>query len=203
MRRPGSLCHRALVWMALAVCVAGCATDSQVRSAITEVNESFRIEYERILTEKGSRTYAVKQSQAFAALRSALSRLGMRIIDQAPEIGYLNVYAPAPNPLNAEEWSVAAQADLPKMREIAARHVGVLGRFLRFEPEGLDIVINAVAIGVGAGSEVSLTMRMRETAPPASGMPRREYAPPTAVRLGLDKIWSELDRELKVAARKS
>jgi hypothetical protein len=196
MRRRGALRRRALLWVALAACMAGCASDSQVRSAITEVNESFRIEYERILSEKGSRVYPVKPQQAFAALRNALSRLGMRIADQAPEIGYLNAYAPAPNPLDAQEWSVAAQADLPKMREIAAKHVGFIGRLLRFEPEGLDIVINAVAIGSRGGSEILLTMRMRETAPPASGMPRREYAPPTAVRLGLDKIWREVDREL-------
>jgi hypothetical protein len=30
-------------------------------------------------------------------------------------------------------------------------------------------------------------------------MPRREYAPPSAVRMGLDKIWRELEGELKVA----
>jgi hypothetical protein len=196
MRRRGAPGRGVLLSMVFSACVAGCATDSQVRSAITEVNESFRIEYERILNEKGTRTYSVRQPQAFAALRSALGRLGMRIADQTPEIGYLNVYAPAPTPLNAQEWSVAADADLPKMRDIAVKHVGFVGRLLRFEPEGLDIVINATAVRAGAGSEISLTMRMRETSPPVSGMPRREYAPPTGVRLGLDKIWQEIEREL-------
>jgi len=38
---------------------------------------------------------------------------------------------------------------------------------------------------------------MREIAPPQSGMPRREYLPPSAVRMGLDKIWSEFERELR------
>jgi hypothetical protein len=55
---------------------------------------------------------------------------------------------------------------------------------------------DATALRAGAGSEISLTMRMRETAPPASGMPRREYPPPAAGRRGLDKIWQEIDREL-------
>jgi hypothetical protein len=187
---------RLLRFVAVSVALCGCATDSEVRSAITEVNETFRIEYERVLNERGSRTYPVGQPQAYAALRNALTRLGMRIADQSPEIGYLNVYAPAPNPLNASEWSAAAEADLPKMRQIAVKHVGFVGRFLRFEPEGLDIVINATALRAAGGAEISLTMRMRETAPPASGMPRREYPPPAAVRLGLDKIWQEIDREL-------
>jgi hypothetical protein len=44
-------------------------------------------------------------------------------------------------------------------------------------------------------------MRMRETAPPPSGMPRREYPPPSAVRMGLDKIWREVDRELPARRR--
>jgi hypothetical protein len=187
---------RAPAALFLAALVAGCATDAEVRSAITEVNENFRVEYERILQERGSRTYPVAQARAFSALRTALTRLGMRIADESPEIGYLNVHAPAPNPLDAAEWSKAAQADLPKMREIATKHVGIVGRFVRFEPEGLDIVINATALRAGGGSEISLTMRMRETSPPPSGMPRREYPPPSAVRMGLDKIWREVDREL-------
>jgi hypothetical protein len=30
-------------------------------------------------------------------------------------------------------------------------------------------------------------------------MPRREYPPPSAVRMGLDKIWRELEAELKTS----
>jgi hypothetical protein len=176
--------------------MAGCVSDGQKHAAITDVNDAFRREYEQILMEKGTRTYPVAQSQAFGALRNALARLGMRVADESPEIGYLNVSAPAPSPLDKKEWDAAAEQDLPKVREILGKHVGVLAYLFRFEPEGLDIVINATALRAGSGSEISLTMRMRETAPPKSGMPRREYPPPSAVRAGLDKIWSEIDREL-------
>ena len=201
MGRRGAQRLRIVLAFAFAAAAAGCATDAQVRAAITEVNETFRVEYERILKENGSRLYTVRQQQAFVAVHNALARLGMSFADESPEIGYINAQAPAPSPLDAQEWRTAADADLPKMREIAAKHVGLIGRFLRFEPEGLDIVINVAAIPAGRGSEVSLTMRMRETSPPPSGMPRREYPPPTAVRLGLDKIWRELDRELGPARR--
>lgn len=197
MRARGARRGGALLALGLSVCLAGCVTDTQKRSAITEVNEVFRVEYERVLNEKGTRNYPARQPQAFVAVRNALNRLGMRIAEESPEIGYLNVFAPAPTPLDAKEWRDAAEADLPKMREIAVKHVGVVGHLLRFEPEGLDIVINATALRAGAGTEISLTMRMRETAPPVSGMPRREYPPPTALRLGLDKIWREIDRELR------
>jgi hypothetical protein len=109
----------------------------------------------------------------------------------------LNVFAAAPKPLSADEWRGAAGKDLPKLRAILEKHIGFLAWFVPFEPDGLEIVINVTTLEVKSGAELSLTMRMREVAPPKSSMPRREYAPPTAVRMGLDKIWSEFERELR------
>ena len=184
-----------------ALLAAGCATQDEVRDAITDVNRAFQKEYEAILAEKGVRTYKVRRADAFVALHAALARLGMRVIDQDPDVGTLHVEAPAPAPLNAQEWRKAAEADLPKMREIARKHVGFAAAMIAFEPEGLFIVINATTLDAGAGTEISLTTRMREVALPKSGMPRREYPPPTGVRIALDKIWAQLEQELR-AARK-
>lgn len=180
---------------ALLAAAAGCATDDRIRDAINDVNNEFRVQYERVLAEKGTRVYRVPRQTAYNVLANIMQKLGMHVGDQSRELGYISVFAPAPAPLAAHEWTRAAEADLPRMREIASRHVGIAGQFLGFEPEGLEIVINATVLEVAAGTEISLTMRMREFAPPRSGRPRREYAPPTAVRIGLDKIWSELDRE--------
>lgn len=202
MRRQRAHRRGSLLLLAFSALLAGCVSDGQKHAAITDVNDAFRREYEQILTEKGTRIYPVAQSQAFGALRKALTRLGMRVANESPEIGYLNVSAPAPSPLDQKEWDAAAEKDLPKVREILGKHVGPLAYLFRFEPEGLDIVINATALRAGSGSELSLTMRMRETAPPKSGMPRREYPPPSAVRAGLDKIWTHIDRELGPARGK-
>ena len=182
-----------------ALLTGGCATEEQIIGALNDVNQDFRQEYERILLEKGTRVYRVPRGAAYAALQGALGRLGMQVADQSPDIGYLNVRAPAPKPLSAQEWNVAAARDLPRMRELAERHVGILARFAKFEPDGLDIVINATALEVRDGTAIELTMRMREVRPPKSGRPRRDYPPPTAVNLGLDKIWREVDRDLKDA----
>jgi hypothetical protein len=190
------LCSLAL---ATALLASGCMTDEQIIGALTDVNHDFRLEYERILLEKGTRVYRVPRGAAYSALQGALGRLGMQIADQSADIGYLNVRAPAPRPLTPQEWKVAAESDLPRMRELAERHVGLMARFAKFEPDGLDIVINATTLEVRDGTEVSLTMRMREVTPPKSGRPRRDYAPPTAVSMGLDKIWLEVDRDLKDA----
>jgi hypothetical protein len=89
------------------------------------------------------------------------------------------------------------------MREIARKHVGMAAAFISFEPEGLMIVVNATTLdsAARAGTEIRLTMRMREVAPPPSGRPRREYPPPTALHIGLDKIWAALDQELRAAGK--
>lgn len=192
---------RAAWAVAVALLASACVTQEEKRDATLAVNRAFQVEYERILAEKGVRTYPVRRNEAFVALHAALSRIGMRVESQEPEVGYLNVYAPAPIPLNAQEWQRAAQTDLPKIRAIARPHIGMAADFISFEPEGLLTVINATTVDVPSGTEVSLTMRLREYAPPKSGMPRREYPPPTAVRMGLDKIFGQLEQELRAAGR--
>jgi len=204
MEVPGtwSACLRAAILGLLASLVAGCMTQDKVRDAITEVNQVFRNQYESILAQKGTRVFAVPRDKTFTGVRTALSQLGMRMDGQDADLGYLNFSATAPLPLNMQEWGEVAQADLPMMREIAVRHVGLIPSwFISFEPQGLEIVINATVVRVGADSEISLTMRMRQVTPPPSGMPRREYAPPTGVHKGLDKIWGQIERELGVRGR--
>jgi hypothetical protein len=189
-----------VVGLLTAATLGGCAsmlTDDQKRNAINAVNEDFKAQYERILAERGTRFFRVSPDEAFDTLRITLTRMGMRIGDQAPNIGYLNVFAPAPLPLDREEWEKAEAEDLPRMRELVKPFVGMLANFIRFEPEGLEIVINGTINPVRTGAEVSLTVRMREVKPPPSGMPRRDYAPPSAVRMGLDKIWRNFDQELR------
>ena len=195
------LAPAALLAVAAAL-VAGCVTTEQKAAAVNDINYEFRMEYEGILLEKGTRTYNVPRKSAFSAMRGALTRIGMPIADESPEIGYVNARGPAPLPLDASEWRSAAERDLPRARELISRHVGMLANLFNFEPEGLDVIINATAIEVRGGTEVSFTVRMRETAPPRSGIPRREYLPPTAVRMGLDKIWREVDRDLNVPWRR-
>ena len=87
------------------------------------------------------------------------------------------------------------------MQRLAANCVGLAGWLLKFEPEGLEIVITATVVPAAGGSEISLTARMHQVKPPPSGMPRREYAPPTGVRMALDKIWARIESELGVKGR--
>jgi hypothetical protein len=188
--------------VATALVIAGCVTTEDKRDAVNAINQAFRADYEAILAKDGTRVFAVSRAEAYDAVRVSLARLGMTVEAQDPVLGYVNVYGPAPRPLNDEEWRQAAEADLPRTREIIGPHVGLFRHFFTFEPRGLESLINATVVEVPAGTAISFTARMREIAPPESGFPRREYLPPTAVRMALVRMWAEIDREFKATVRR-
>ena len=190
----------------LAVFLAGCAVvpgEKERRAAVVAINKAFRADYEAILAENGTRVFNVTRAEAYDAVRVSMARLGMTVEAQDPVLGYVNVYAPAPRPLNNEEWETAAAADLPRTREVIGPHVGIFRHFFNFNPKGLESVISATIVERPAGAEISFTARMREVAPPESeDYPRREYLPPTAVRMALAKMWGEIEREFKATVRR-
>jgi hypothetical protein len=187
---------------AIALLVAGCVTTEDKRAAVESINKAFRADYEAILAKDGTRVFNVTRTDAYHAVRVSLAGLGMTVEAQDPVLGYVNVYAGAPLPLNNDEWERAAAADLPRTREIIGPHVGLFRHFFNFDPKGLETVISATIVEVPAGTEISFTARMREVAPPESDFPRREYLPPTAVRMALDKMWARIGREFKATVRR-
>jgi hypothetical protein len=189
---------RMAVGALLILLLGGCVTDEDKMHAISASNESFRIDYEKILADKGTREYKVRRDDAFVAMRVTMAGLGMRTESQDASLGHLIVVAPAPLPLDDAEWLKASNADTPLLRKIIDPYVGGFSAsFVHFEPQGLNIVIGATFVDTGAGTEISLTARLREVAPPRSGWPRREYLLPTAVSSGLDKIWRAFEQELR------
>jgi hypothetical protein len=183
---------------AIAVLMLGaCASDQQKINAINDVNKGFRVEYEKLLAERGKRVYKYSRADAFLAMRVTLASLGMRTEQQDLGLGHLAVAAAAPLPLSNEEWRSASDADLPFLQALIEPHVGIAASFVRFEPQGLEVVINATVADTAAGTEVSLTVRLRETAPPRSGWPRREYVAPNLLKVGLEKIYTAFERELR------
>jgi len=197
--------RRACVWLWLlgTIGLGGCVTQDTKRDAINDIDRAFKEQYEAILARNGTHFANAGTGETFTATAAALVSLGMEIRQQSQGLGFINADAAAPLPLSRSEWDHAGAADLPRARDLLRRHVGLLAEFFTFEPEGLDTVITATIIEARGGSEVSLTMRMREVAAPKSGLPRREYPPPTALQAGLEKIWAALERELKAKARRS
>ena len=135
-------------------------------------------------------------------MRVALAQLGMRTEQQDVMLGHLAVAAKAPAPLSDEEWRSASEADLPLLRRLISPYVGAAANFVHFEPQGLDVVINAAFLEAPGGTDVSLTVRLREVAPPPSGWPRREYVAPHILTVGLEKIFGTFERELRAGPQR-
>ena len=192
----------AWLWLATLMALVGCASQENIRDAINDINKAFKVEYETTVATKGTRFLDASPGEAFDATNAALVRLGLVIRQQSRGLGYISAEAPAPLPLDRSEWDRAAAVDLPKAKELLRPHVGPMAELFTFEPQGLDTVITATIIEARGGSEISITMRLRETAPPKSGLPRREYPPPTAARSGLDKVWAAVERERSAMPRK-
>lgn len=188
---------KGIVCALLVVVLLGCASDQEKIAAINAVNQGFRVEYEKLLAQKGTRNYRQSRADAFIAMRVALAGLGMRTEQQDMTLGHLAVAANAPLPLSDEEWRTASQEDLPLLRRLITPYVGAAANFVQFEPQGLEVVINATFFEVSGGTEVSLTVRLREIAPPRSGWPRREYVAPHVLAIGLEKIFGTFERELR------
>jgi hypothetical protein len=188
---------RACTALVVAFALAGCATEQDKIAAINAVNQGFRVEYEKLLATNGTHRYKVSQAEAFIAMRVTLAGLGMRTEQQDMAMGHLAVVGKAPLPLTDEEWRSASDADLPFLQELIKPYVGfIAANFVHFEPQGLDVVIHATFLEVTGGTDVSLTVRLRETAPPRSGWPRREYVAPHLLSAGLGKILTNFEREL-------
>ena len=194
----------ARLWLGLAALAisAGCVSQETKRDAINDINAAWKKDYEDKLDKNGTHVVNASPADAFDAVYASFVKLGLVVRQESRALGLITAEGPAPLPLNREEWDRAAEADKPKAKELLRRHIGPLAELFRFEPEGIDTVMTATILGTARGSEISFTMRLREVAPPQSGLPRREYPPPTALTLGLDKLWAAVDRELAARTRK-
>jgi hypothetical protein len=186
--------------LAVLALIARCLTQENKTDAINAINAAFKADYEAELARNGTHFVNASPNDAFDAVYASFVRLGLVVTQQSRGLGLITAQAPAPTPLSQEEWGSASATDLPKAKELLRRYIGGAAEFFHFEPKGLDTVMTATILGTRGGAEVSFTMRMHEVTPIQQGLPRRDYPPPTALKIGLDKVWATVDKEL--AARR-
>ena len=186
------------IWLgvALLALITGCLTQESKVDAINAVNAAFKAEYETELARNGTHFVNANPNDAFDAVYASFVKLGLVVTQQSRGLGLITAQAPAPTPLSPEEWESASANDLPKTKALLRQYVGSMAEFFHFEPKGLDIVMTATILGTRGGAEISFTMRMHEVTPIQQGLPRRDYPPPTALKVGLEKTWAMVDKEL-------
>jgi hypothetical protein len=190
--------------VALTACKEVDVTDPKVRDAALAINAEFQRQYVKALRELGTRHFDVDAAVASNAMHATLTQLGFREKNR-DETVYLNMVGPAPLPLDNTEWERVRVEDEPVLQRLASEHLGVKGRFATLQPSGLNIEIFCTFVPAGTGVDVTMTMRMREVAPPPpeSILPRRQYPPPAAFRMGIRKIWRTFEQQALPLARMS
>ena len=188
--------HKRIFFVLIAILTMGnqCAeidvTDPDLANTMTELNSEWQKGYGLAVAEIGTRHFNVDRSTAFAAMNKTMDSLGFNIVMTEGDY-YQSVSIPAASMFTDMEWQRIRQFEEPQMRRIATEHLGVKGNFARLEPEGLLIDGKITFIGTGEVTDISLTFRLVEIElqPPESILPRRDYPPPHAARVGFEKIW--------------
>src|SRR5207249_3025424 len=147
----------------------GCVSQVTLQHAMNTIDLTWQEENRNILQENGARVYAVSRVEAFTAAQAALRRLGMIVEQQDPSTGFLYASAPAPTPLSAAEWETVKAADTPRMKQIAAQEIGILGWVAELNPVGFDVLMNAFIREKENGIEIALAVGLRSKAPPPPG----------------------------------
>ena len=177
-----------------AKCTEVDVTDPKVADALTEINLSFKHSYQKLLSDMGTRHFNVNRPVAFSGMLKTLENLGFTIKNTEGDY-YIYVTGAAPIPLDAQDWEKVKDTDQSTLRKIASKHIGIKGRLAKLEPDGLNIEGYVTILEAYGGVDITITFRMKEIKPqpPESILPRREYPPPTAARIGYEKIWYQFE----------
>jgi Caspase domain len=186
---------RVMSVVSLSLVLVACVSNKQYNRAILQLESAWKEANDRILESEGRRFFKATKRQGFVAMQLAVRRLGMVIEQQSYETGFLLVTAPAPVPLTMSDWAVVQKSDTQEMRSIIAEEVGIASWFVTLDPSAKDVLANVFITEKEEGVEISIGMRLRNKKVEADRS-RRMQPPPSAVRMGLRKLWSALEQEL-------
>ena len=184
-----------ILFLILVLVVAACVTDKYMSHAVADLEAKWKEENDRILESEGRRFFNNTKKQGFMAAQLAARRLGMVVEEQSYETGFLFVTGPAPMPLTMSEWEIVQKTETPGMRKVLAKKLGIYSWWATLEPTGKEVLVNIFIAEKEGGIEVSAGLRLRIKKSTTDKL-RRMQPPPTAIRIGLRKFWSEFEKEL-------
>jgi hypothetical protein len=163
--------------------------------AAADLEEKWKVDNDRTLESEGRRFFNNTKQEGFMAAQLAVSRLGMVVEKQSYETGFLFVTAPAPIPLTKSEWQVVQENETQNMRKVLAKKLGVYSWWATLDPTGKEVLVNVFVAEKDKGIDVSVGLRLRIKSSTTDKL-KRMQPPPTAVRIGIRKFWSEFEKEL-------
>jgi hypothetical protein len=185
----------------LMLVLVACVTSKQYNQAILQLESKWKETNNLTLESEGRRLFKATKHQGIMAMQSSTVRLGMVIEQQNYETGFLFVTAPAPVPLTMSDWAIVQESDTREMRSIISEEVGIASWFVTLDPSAKDVLANVFITEKGDDVEVSIGLRLQNRKA-GSKRARRMEPPPTAVRMGLQKLWTVFEEELVAVVAK-
>ncbi len=186
---------RVLSVISLMLVLSACVSSKQYNQAILQLESEWKETNKRTLEREGRQIFKATKLQGFMAAQLSARRLGMVVEQQNYETGFLFVTAPAPVPLTMSDWELVQKNDTQNMRSIISEELGYLSWFATLDPSAKDVLANVFVVEQGENIEVSIGLRLRNKRTEDSRV-RRMEPPPTAVKIGLRKLWAVFEQEL-------
>ena len=187
----------------IGVLISGCATHAELNAALIRVDEFWKQKDEELRRQFGTAAVDATTDESFEAMLNGMRTLGFSIKNKDHKSGLIYGVAPAPTPLNEEEWQKVKDVDGPEMREIVGQTLPLTSLLFFLHADEADVNVLASVRPLSSGSEVSFTYTIVDHKALNMGLYGSESPSPTAARIALIKAWKVFEKELaKVQARK-
>lgn len=182
---------------AVLLLLSGCASLDQIQAAMSEVDQFWEKTNRETLARSGSKLVPAPVDRTAAAVRATATSLGFA---EVPSAGPTNLKfkARSPAPFSEAEYKAIRVVEEPIMQAMAATHVGHASSFFVLSSSDTNTLLDISLAPQGDSTRVAVDFELEWIkGRKQSGLLLGTQPPPEAVRRGLEKFWTSLDKTVR------
>lgn len=189
-----------ICFICISFIVSGCVSMEAIQHGLDDLEDDWGRTNNDIYKTIGSKTYKITKRDAFTAMNFAMTSIGITIINQDFESGFIYAEASQPAPLTKEEWEAIRKIEEPKMQTLMAVHVGEpTSQMIKLSPNHFKTLINILMLERHDEMiEINIKAQSVYIGPQNIPVAYGKQPPPEALRYALRKAWDGFERELFV-----
>ena len=171
--------------------LTGCPTIPEVNQSFQRVDNMWLQEYRQM--EETVRTRIVEGSypEVLTAAKKALSSIGFAVEAAQIAEGKIVGVADEPTPLTKDEWIAVVREEKSRVSDVGGWYMQMSEK-----PVGYKINVRVDVTPTVKGTVIKLGYEMSHPEYASMGINANKAAPPTAVRIGSERFWGALAKEL-------
>lgn len=176
----------------ISLALLGCISIPDINSRYHRIGMAWQLDNQRIEEEYRFRVIDSDYLTVFNATRRTFLALGMPVQSRDLKTGVLYAENIAPSPLSQEEWMEIKRIETPRLKEIG-------GSLFSFpdNPKNFIITVRAEIKPLKSGETLVMVDHLMSSPEyKKMGILVTSHAPPTAVKLGSAKFWTQLSKEV-------